>query len=436
MIQKFTLNIKQVFGLALDMQKRKKFDEAKKLYQKVLENNPKIIEAQYNLGVVYEQFNQNENAIQCYRKAINLNPSFIYSYNNLGLIFHKLGQYSKSIEYFDKILEINPNYVNAYNNLGIINVDQGKYKEAIEYFLKALKIENKNQNALNNLIFALNFYTPNNKNSIIILNNELKKLNKSFNIKKKLMDNKYLSIFLKNALHLKNKDKDLVNSNFIETQIYRKNLINLNCERHHNIFNKKNIVPNFCFSCFKIQIEPSNIINLIKLYLIFDNFKFKKNNLRKCLIELRPEITGTYKGIIYCSSAEEAEEILKDISPTLVKTIKYKSSIRRGCSEFYKSFPNFKIIKRDDVGFMEYDKKWDKIEQQEDLNKPHKKITLSNSLSGLSISDVMIIDKWLYYANIIGDKSFEKLGLNFNRSEYIDYKIKNQKEFRKKQFLS
>ena len=85
---------------------------------------------------------------------------------------------------------------------------------------------------------------------------------------------------------------------------------------------------------------------------------------------------------------------------------------------------------------MEYDKKWNKIEQEEDLNKPHKKITLSNSLSGLSISDVMIIDKWLYYANIIGDKSFKKLGLNFNRSEYIDYKIKNQKEFRKKQFLS
>ncbi len=39
MIQKFTLNIKQVFGLALEMQKRKKFYEAKKLYQKVLENN-------------------------------------------------------------------------------------------------------------------------------------------------------------------------------------------------------------------------------------------------------------------------------------------------------------------------------------------------------------------------------------------------------------
>ena len=46
----------------------------------------------------------------------------------------------------------------------------------------------------------------------------------------------------------------------------------------------------------------------------------------------------------------------------------------------------------------------------------------------------MIIDKWLYYASIIGDKSFEDLKLEITKSKYIDYKMTNQKESRINQF--
>ena len=41
------------------------------------------------------------------------------------------------------------------------------------------------------------------------------------------------------------------------------------------------------------------------------DFKFPQNNIRKCLIELRPDVKGLYKGIIYCSSLDEAEKVLK-----------------------------------------------------------------------------------------------------------------------------
>ncbi len=37
------------------------------------------------------------------------------------------------------------------------------------------------------------------------------------------------------------------------------------------------------------------------------------------MIEIRPEVQGTYKGFIYCSSFDEAEIILDDISPILKK---------------------------------------------------------------------------------------------------------------------
>ena len=40
------------------------------------------------------------------------------------------------------------------------------------------------------------------------------------------------------------------------------------CERHHKVFNDFKIIPENCFGCFKVQANPKNVIDLIKLYLI------------------------------------------------------------------------------------------------------------------------------------------------------------------------
>ena len=68
--------------------------------------------------------------------------------------------------------------------------------------------------------------------------------------------------------------------NFSATQIYRRNNNSLNCKRHKKVFNTYGIIPNFCFGCYKIQIEPENIMDLIKLYIIFDNIKLSGNNIK------------------------------------------------------------------------------------------------------------------------------------------------------------
>ena len=37
-------------------------------------------------------------------------------------------------------------------------------------------------------------------------------------------------------------------------------------------------MPEYCFSCYKIQIDPENVIDLIKIHIIFDNFDFENVN--------------------------------------------------------------------------------------------------------------------------------------------------------------
>ena len=60
---------------------------------------------------------------------------------------------------------------------------------------------------------------------------------------------------------------------------------------------------------------------------------------------------------------------------------------------------------------------------------------LVSSLAGLSISDVLIINQWLNYANLIDDQSYNEIGLEFFHSDYIKKKMSHQAKFRRKEFL-
>ena len=67
----------------------------------------------------------------------------------------------------------------------------------------------------------------------------------------------------------------------------------------------------------------------MKLYVVFDNIKLDKDNSRKCMIELRPEVPGNYKGLIFCNSIAETEIVLNQ-----VKKILYNNFIARGMKIF------------------------------------------------------------------------------------------------------
>ena len=51
---------------------------------------------------------------------------------------------------------------------------------------------------------------------------------------------------------------------------------NWNDTKKDKKLNTYNIIPENCFGCFKVQIQPKNIIDFLKLYLVFDNLKLKK----------------------------------------------------------------------------------------------------------------------------------------------------------------
>ena len=430
------LKIKEILKLGVQNQKEKNFKEAIKNYENIIKIDPSIVFAYHNLGLIYVEIENIDLAKKNFLLAIKINPLFIYSYINLGILFQNEGQKEKAIECFEKIIEIDPKNISGYNNLGLVNASLGKYKKAIKNYLKTLSIDGSNIIAIKSIIFLLTYHVSDNDHPIINANNELRLLKQDHKLINLLMTEN-LSLILKRSIEILNKISiDINKLNFTETQSYRRNPLDLNCDYHHKVFNHINIIPKFCFNCFKVQIEPENVIDLIRLFFIFDDLNLPKNNQRKCMVEFRNQVAGLYKGMIYCSSLEEAKKILEELRPTLQKNLKFKASIKRGCSEFYNSYPAYNIIESDKKNYMTYNQDWEKIEENLKIKKNFNTIKLNNSITGLSISDVLIIIQWLNYAKIVGDPTIKEVDLNFFNSKFIENKLSNQVEFRKKEFIN
>ena len=357
-------------------------------------------------------------------------------YTNIGVAYFNLGEIHESINAYKKSIRENSNSEITYNNLAISYIELGMYEDACQNLLKILNI-NKNSNfAQKNLIYLLNFIDPKNTkdHTILGLNSEIKKFINNFNNNDLNKINNIKKIIIESDLIIKRYYKNLI---FNETQIYRKNANDLNCKRHFKVFNKFKVIPKFCFSCYKVQINLKNVVDLIRLHFIFDKINLKNNNTRKCVVELRDKVNGNYKGYVYCNNLIEAKEIKEKINKVIFnkKFNSFKIEIKHGRTEYYKTYPQFKKINFDGDQEFSYNKKWEEkenlIDEQEPIRSKINKKILLESIQGINLSDILIIKNWINYANLIGDISYKKIYDKKLEANFVNDALYNQLDFRK-----
>lgn len=414
----------------------KNFNKALKIINSVSHKYPNDQIILKMFASIYFNNSEWEKAISYYKKILIFEKDKFKILLNIGVSLFKLGKINDSIKVFKDTIKSNPNFDLAYDNLGISYLEIAKLNEAIKNFSLALKINKNNLNAQRNLINVLSLFKPteNYNNFLIKLDKEISNLKKDLNIKN-LFEEKNIKIILNEGINLINKLEK--NITFNETQLFIKNSKNLNCQRHFKVFNKFNIIPKFCFNCYKIQINLNNVVDLIKLSFLFKNIKLKNNNTRKCIVEIRNQISGNYKGYIYCDGIDDAKNILEIINKEIKKVnlINASINIKHGCSEFYKPYPKFEKVNLNNKQEMKYDENWEANEKLIDNEEPSrvsidKKIWVA-TLKEIGLSDILIINNWLNYADIIGDYSYKKCFIEKKYSPYMEKILLNQIEFRK-----
>ena len=184
------------------------------------------------------------------------------------------------------------------------------------------------------------------------------------------------------------------------------------CMRHMKIFNQFNAIPEFCFSCYKVVIEPRNVIEHFKLLVMFERIELPDDNTRKCAIECREDVSGFYKGLIYCQNVVDAEEIIRLVREMLPQEISegVPVTLKRGCSEYALAYPAYEQVEPAD-GAMEYQQEWRVYEEQVDSDYVvnMKPTTSSHNQPAYTLRDAKVMLAWVKYAATIGDQSYLKI---------------------------
>ncbi len=110
---------------------------AEALLKRATEVDPKNKFAWNNLGLIYFQMRQDDQAITAFQKQIEVNPYDEFAYNNLGRVYWNERKYDEAVKSFNKQLENNPLDKFAHANLGAMYEEWHKYDLAVPELEKA-----------------------------------------------------------------------------------------------------------------------------------------------------------------------------------------------------------------------------------------------------------------------------------------------------------
>jgi hypothetical protein len=180
------------------------------------------------------------------------------------------------------------------------------------------------------------------------------------------------------------------------------------------VFEQFNVILNYCFNYYKVLVEPRTVMELFKLITVIERLDLSNDNTRKCTVENRNEVSGTYKGLIYCQSLNEGKEVLEIARQVITEEISkdVPVSLKRGCSEYAVAYPEYAQTGQDAAAMVyrdewqahkdRADKQWVVINTQPPANPVYEPQTYTPR-------DALVIFTWLKYAATIGDNSYLKI---------------------------
>ena len=109
--------------------------------QSLTEQYPEAFFVWNMLGAANKGLGRTDDAANAFKRVTELNSTYADGFNNLGVTLQEQGKLDEAIAAYNKALSIKPDYAEAYNNMGATLQEQGKLDEAIAAYNKALSIK-------------------------------------------------------------------------------------------------------------------------------------------------------------------------------------------------------------------------------------------------------------------------------------------------------
>ena len=235
-----------------------------------------------------------------------INPNYDDALTNLGNILQRQEKLIEAEQAYGKAIAIRSNNAEAHFGMGNTLLMLGSLAEAMGSYCKALSVRPTYSEAYFQATELLKVQKIEHARGCNLLDLEKEVESHSSKILS-TSSNGEIELILKHILDCISKANIKFKTPI--SQIYKRNSRNMDCGRHLKIFNEKSIIPKFCFGCFKVQVEVDDLFSLIKLTKLFYDFRFETDLTRKTMIEMRPSISGFYKGLFYCSGLDQAYKL-------------------------------------------------------------------------------------------------------------------------------
>ena len=144
--EKQKLLLKQIQSLqklqtAFELHQKKQFEEARRIYEEVIQLDSKHFDALQLLGALSSQIGDYERAIQCLTAAIAINPTFAEGYSNRGCAYQSLKKYDEALQDFQHAIALKPFYLEAYYNQGNLLHELKQFDDALNSLNQVIRIQ-------------------------------------------------------------------------------------------------------------------------------------------------------------------------------------------------------------------------------------------------------------------------------------------------------
>ena len=314
-------SIEEIFIDAVKLQQNDDYNEAEKLYKKILNINPEVTGVHYNLGLIFQKINKSKKAINSYLRALEIDPNYINAYINMGNIYRESDETKNTINCYEKALSLDPNNEVVLYNLGSVFLEKNRGLVALKYFIKLIQINPNNENGLKNLsillksyqlkindtnykelkkIFLLLFdrndinhsYNYHNAIKILLYKNDFI-INSSVNKKKLLLENYNIKNLLKEKLFILILQKSIVKDEFFEnllTSLRKELLLLLISNNYDKLHENFEFILSLAEQCFINEYVFNQTKKEIEKIYQLKNSLLKNNKID----EIKFSILGCY----------------------------------------------------------------------------------------------------------------------------------------------
>jgi tetratricopeptide (TPR) repeat protein len=118
---------------------QKRWDEARAVLERAVEVGPQDPEANYSLGMVFAQTEDNSKAFEYLQRALRARPIYPEALNNLGVLYLVTQRRDQAVDSFEQCIRVAPVFDQAYLNLARVYALEGARDKARSVLLDLLK---------------------------------------------------------------------------------------------------------------------------------------------------------------------------------------------------------------------------------------------------------------------------------------------------------